>query len=93
METAGTGPISPEQVASLLHASVTAIIADAEALTPAQRSWRPAPGEWCVNEVIGHIIEAERRGFAGRIRLIVAHNYPELETWDQPSVAIPLWTT
>ncbi len=87
MDTVGTSPISPEQVASLLHASAAAIVADAEALTVAQRSWRPAPGEWCVNEVIGHIIEAERRGFAGRIRLLVAHDHPELETWDQPAVA------
>jgi hypothetical protein len=87
MDTAGTSPISPEQVASLLHASAAAIIADVEALTVAQCSWRPAPGEWCVNEVIGHIIEAERRGFAGRIRLIVAHDRPELETWDPPAVA------
>ena len=30
--------------------------------------WRPAPGEWSANECVGHLIEAERRGFAGRIR-------------------------
>jgi len=31
-------------------------------------AWHPAPGEWCAMECIGHIIEADRRGFNGRIR-------------------------
>lgn len=35
-------------------------------------TWHPAEGEWCVNEVLGHLIEAEARGFAGRIRQILA---------------------
>ena len=29
-----------------------------KALTPEIASWHPAQGEWCVNECIGHIIEA-----------------------------------
>ncbi len=37
---------------------------------------------------VGHLIEAERRGFAGRIRLILAEDRPILITWDQPVVAL-----
>ena len=37
-----------------------------------EAGWRPAPGEWSANECVGHLIEAERRGFAGRIRPILA---------------------
>ena len=38
------------------------------------------------NEVIGHLIEAEKRGFAGRIRIILAQDAPRLEAWDQDDV-------
>jgi hypothetical protein len=37
--------------------------------------------------VLGHLIESERRGFAGRIRLILAGAEPNLEGWDQGEVA------
>ena len=30
--------------------------------------WHPAPEEWCVKEVIGHLIEAERRVILTRAR-------------------------
>jgi hypothetical protein len=50
-------------------------------------TWHPAVGEWCVNEVIGHLIEAERQGFAGRILEIVQQDQPVLATWDQAGVA------
>ncbi len=49
--------------------------------------WHPAPGEWSVKEVLGHLIEAERRGFAGRIRVILDAKDPALERWDQNAVA------
>lgn len=34
-----------------------------------------------------NIIETERRGFAGRIRIILAGDDPNLERWDQVAVA------
>jgi hypothetical protein len=39
--------------------------------------------------VVGHIIEAERRGFAGRIRVILGSDDPEVELagWDQRAVS------
>ena len=49
--------------------------------------FRPAPGEWCINEVIGHLIEGEQRGFAGRIRLILAEEHHRCRTWDPDQVA------
>jgi hypothetical protein len=58
-----------------------------QALPPEAAAWRPAAGEWCVNECLGHVIESEKRGFAGRIRVMLAAEVPSLETWDQTSVA------
>jgi hypothetical protein len=33
------------------------------------------------------VIEAEKRGFAGRIRIMLGEDNPQLSTWDQVSVA------
>lgn len=79
--------LSPAEVAPLLRAAVTTLGAEVAALSPAALRWHPAPGEWCVNEVLGHLIETERRGFAGRIRIILARQEPRLEGWDQNAVA------
>jgi DinB superfamily len=80
-------------IAGLLRASATIVAAELAGLDGAA-GWRPAPGEWSANECVGHLIEAERRGFAGRIRRIVdagkgdhPHLPPDLESWDPPSVA------
>lgn len=73
-------------VARLLAATAGELRNEVEALPDEVRRWHPAPGEWCVNEVLGHLLEAERRGFAGRIRILLAEDQPRLETWDQEEV-------
>ena len=77
-------------IADLLAASATTVIAEIIALGD-EAGWRPEPGEWSSNECVGHLIEAERRGFAGRIRRILATDRPDipahLESWDPPAVA------
>ncbi len=75
------------RIADLLEASAATILAELEALGPEAR-WRPARGEWCANECLGHILEAERRGFNGRIRTILAGDRPALQGWDQEAVAL-----
>lgn len=75
------------RIADLLEASAATILAELEALGPEAR-WRPEPGEWCANECLGHILEAERRGFNGRIRTILAGDRPALQGWDQEAVAL-----
>jgi hypothetical protein len=83
-------PLSPAVIAGLLAASVSTVVAEIGALGEAG-GWRPAPGEWSANECVGHLIEAERRGFAGRIRQILATDRPDipadLEAWDPSAVA------
>ena len=88
MSVPGGGPvIDPARIADLLEAAAAAILAELEALGPEAR-WRPAPGEWSANECLGHILEAERRGFNGRIRTILAEDHPALQGWDQVGVAV-----
>ena len=92
-DAAADPPLATEVIAGLLAAGATLISAELAALGAAA-AWRPAPGEWSANECVGHLIEAERRGFAGRIRRILAAAEgdrpflpPDLESWDPPAVA------
>jgi hypothetical protein len=48
---------------------------------------RSIPGEWSANEVLGHLIEADRRGFVGRVRSILSQDRPTFVPWDQPAVS------
>ncbi len=85
------GAVPPSRIADLLAASATTILAELEALGP-DGGWRPEPAEWSANECVGHLIEAEHRGFAGRIRQILAAARPDipadLEDWDPTAVAV-----
>jgi hypothetical protein len=92
-QQAGLPPLQLATIADLLAATAVAVGAELRALG-AGAGWRPASGEWSANECVGHLIEAERRGFAGRIRTILggiqtdgSFRPPTLETWDPPAVA------
>ena len=69
------------------RASAAHLSAELGALGDTWAQWRPAPGEWSANEALGHIIEADRRGFGGRIRRILAVDGVEEHGWDQLEVA------
>lgn len=75
-------------IARLLRASAEAFATEVRALSPELARRRPDDGGWCALEVIGHIIESDRHGFGGRIRLMVEQDEPLLETWDQPAAVI-----
>ena len=78
--------MTPGEVADLLESSGHAFAASLDALTPELAAWRPAAGEWCINEVVGHVIETEKNGFAGRIQVILGADEPDLPTWDRDRI-------
>ena len=79
--------LSGSEIARLLQASMAAISAEVDALPDALAAWHPAAGEWCVRECLGHVLEAERRGFAGRIRFLLdSHDDTALTSWDQVEI-------
>jgi hypothetical protein len=47
---------------------------------------RPAPGEWAIIEVVGHLADIEERALA-RVRRMLAEDSPELEPFDQEALA------
>ena len=80
-------PLAPIEVAALLESMRSAVGAEITALSDDVLAWHPAPGEWCAKECLGHMLEAERRGFNGRIRTILAaQSEPSLPGWDQQAV-------
>lgn len=70
--------MTPKEVAARIDAVGTAIEAELGTLGEELASWHPAEGEWCVKEVLGHLINTERIGFAGRIDEILAADEPSL---------------
>jgi hypothetical protein len=80
-------PLTVAQAASLLRAARDHIVSELTVDGDEVARWRPAPGEWSANECLGHIIEADRRGFAGRIERILAHDGLVEHGWDQLAVA------
>jgi len=80
-----TAELTTDQVAAYLEATCALIEAELEALGD-DSSWHLAPTEWCANEVVGHMVEAEKRGFAGRIREI-QEGRKQTGAWDQVAVA------
>lgn len=76
-------------IAELLGATVTTVTEELRSLGR-EAGWRPARAEWSASECVGHLIEADQRGFGGRIRTILAADPASpvaLQTWDPPAVA------
>ena len=76
------------QIATLLCATPQTLRNELSALDKAILQWRPAPEEWSINEVIGHLIECDYNGFAGRIQTILSQDRPQLVAWDMPGAVI-----
>jgi hypothetical protein len=79
--------LPPATVAALLAATPRLITAELGAMPDALVHWRTAPDEWCALDLIGHLCEAEQRGFAGRIRELLTVDDPIFAIWDPPAVA------
>jgi hypothetical protein len=82
-----TPPLGPRETANALRVALLAVRVECTGLPAAVLRWHPGPREWCVLEVIGHLIEAEERGFAGRVRTLLAETDPQFQTWDQDAVS------
>ena len=77
--------LSTDEVARLLESTCALIEAEMAAVGDEGCRWHYKAGEWCVNECVGHLIEAEKHGFAGRIRDIQAGR--PIHSSDQAQVA------
>jgi hypothetical protein len=51
------------------------------------RTWRPAPGDWTIHEIVVHCADSETSGYS-RIRMMAAEPEPIIAGYDQDA-----WTT
>lgn len=69
---------SPNDIAHLLQGTPAALTALLGHLDDALLSWRPQPADWCIKEVIGHLIVTDQLAFAERIHIIVTGDTPKI---------------
>lgn len=82
-ETAPT----PQDVAKILRQTPDVLAAIVANLDDELLSWRPAEDEWCIKEVVGHLIEMDTLAFADRIRLILTEDHPEIPSVNVNKIA------
>ena len=54
--------------------------------TPAELDARPAPGKWSAREIVHHLGDSEMTS-AIRLRLLLAHDRPVIQAYDQDTFA------
>ena len=79
--------LTPVQVAESLRVTPALLRSIVATLPPELLERRPAPGEWSIKEILGHLIIAEELGLVGRIRALMASDEPTLALWDQVAIA------
>ena len=90
-----SGPVVSDQYAGVLGGD-DPLAAMAEApdrlrkllrgLTERQLSRRPAPGKWCIKEIVAHLADGEVI-LGSRYRFVAAHERPVLPGYDQDAFA------
>lgn len=74
-------PLGIAEIVSALETAPVRLAAVATGLPEAQRRHRPAPGEWCVNEVMGHLLHVETAAFLPRLKRMRTEEQPAFEAF------------
>lgn len=74
-------PLPMADLAASLAAAAGRLRAVTAGLDEAQRRHRPAPGEWCLNEIMAHLLHVETELFLPRLRRIASEEDPVLPTF------------
>jgi hypothetical protein len=69
-------PLAPADLAAALAAAAGRLRAVGAGLSEAQRRHRPAAGQWCLNEVMAHLLHVETEVFQPRLRRMLAEDHP-----------------
>ncbi len=79
--------IDLEQIRNILRTTPETLHQVVAGLDTAVLRFHPAPDEWCINEVIGHLIEMDKLAFADRVELILAEERPSFQGLDVNMIA------
>src|SRR5215813_3340251 len=75
------------EIRNVLLATPAVLRQQTAALPDRITDWHSGPGCWCVKQIVGHLIEEDKRDFVERIRLIIEHDEPRLGINDQDEIA------
>jgi hypothetical protein len=67
------------EVIAAIETTPARLAAVAAGLEPGRRRRRPRPGDWCVNEVMGHLLHVETVAFLPRLRRMLTEEWPTFE--------------
>jgi len=84
--------MSPQEYTALISKYTEAYqqLKDAVAgITDKDRLTKPAPGKWCIQEIICHLMDSEIM-WVGRMKRIIAEDNPFLPSYDQEKFAANL---
>ncbi len=81
------GTLTLQEIGNLLEATPALLRVQLGGLDDAILRWRPDIGEWCIKEVIGHLIETDRIAFMGRVQQMLDADYPTLGGMDVNDIA------
>jgi hypothetical protein len=62
------------------------VVAALRRIRPAERDWRPAPGQWSAREVVHHLADSESIS-AYRLRRLLVEDNPMIQGYDQDDYA------
>jgi DinB superfamily len=74
------------EIVKTLRATPVVLRALVEGIDDARLRRRPAPREWAIIEVVGHLADTEERAL-GRVRRMLAEEDPALAPFDQEALA------
>lgn len=75
------------EIGTILEATPEMLRQLVSGLDTAVLRFHPAPHEWCIHEVIGHLIEMDKLAFADRVALILAEERPSFQALDVNAIA------
>ncbi len=75
-------PYTPAHVAHVLRTTPEGLRVFCAAVNPETLRWQPAPDEWSVGQLLGHLLDADEHAFKQRIRWML----------DNPGGSIPRWS-
>lgn len=74
-------PMALSEVIAAIGTTPARLADVAAGLAADRRRRRPRPGEWCVNEVMGHLLHVETVAFLPRLRRMLAEEWPTFEAF------------
>ncbi len=79
--------ISPSGIARILRETPDGLRLFCSAVDPTFLTWQPAPGEWSIGQLLGHLLDADEHAFEQRIRWMLGNPGGTISRWSAARAA------